>query len=174
MKTSYELFREIKQGGEATVELSGDVYTLTFFGDRTDAFNGLLAVRRSDGSTQRFRYGYSSESVANFITTLERRRWNDPVRPWLNPEKWEEPPLTEWEKSGRGYGEINHQQWMCWDGFVSHIGGCGNHNRAKGAPKEQRINLTEEEWDVLQALPVKERLQSLIELRGAQCFREIL
>ena len=174
MKTAYDLFRELKTSGESTYKHNSKEYIISFFGERTCCGNGLIAVEIESGETRRFRYGYSSESVGNFITTLERERWNNPVGPWLNPERWDEPPLTDWEKSARGAGLINEQKWICWDGFVSHKGGCSNHNKAKGKPKDESVQLTDEEWEVLQDIPESERVDALLELRDAQTFSALL
>jgi hypothetical protein len=171
--SGYDLYRALRRGGESTYTHNGKEYVLSFFGDRTCCGNGLVVLEKGSGETRRFRYGYSSEACHNFVSTLEKRRWDEPVGAWLNPERWDEPPLTDWESS-RGAGLINEQKWICWDGFVSHKGGCSNHNKAKGKPKDESVQLTDEEWEVLQDLDESERVDALLELRDAQTFSELL
>ena len=170
----HDIYSALRCGGESTYKHNGKEYVLSFFGERTCCGNGLITLEKESGETRRFRYGYSSEACHNFVSTLERDRWNDPIGPWLNPEKRDEPPLTDWEKSGRGAGVINEQKWICWDGVVSHKGGCSNHNKAKGAPKEESVQLTEEEWEVLQDIAENQRVGALPELRDAQSFNQLL
>lgn len=90
----YELYRELRCGGDTTYKYEGKEYVLSFFGDRTCCGNGLVALEKESGERRRFRGGYSSEACFNFITTVEKQRWNDPVGAWVNPERWEEPWFT--------------------------------------------------------------------------------
>ncbi len=99
--SGYDLYRALRKGGEITYQHEGREYVLSFFGERTCCGNGLVVLEMGSGETRRFRSGYSSEACHNFVSTLETRRWDYPVGAWINPEKWEEPPLTEWEKSER-------------------------------------------------------------------------
>lgn len=96
--SGYELFRELIKGGETTYRYEGKEYLLSFFGERTCCGSGLLALDKGSSETRRFRNGYSSEACFNFISTLEKKRWDNPIGRWLNPEKWDQPPLTDWEK----------------------------------------------------------------------------
>lgn len=170
--SGYELYRELRCGGETTYQHDGKEYVLSFFGERTCCGNGLVVLEKESGETRRFRSGYSSEACHNFVSTLEKRRWDDPVGAWLNPERWDEPPLTDWEKRS-GYGALNDQKWLCEDGFVSHAGATTNHNKAKGLERDSKVKLTAEEWEELEKLTVKERVPTLLKLRGVGRFAEL-
>lgn len=84
----YGLFRQLLREGESTYHLDGRDYHLYWFGERTDAGNGLRVICQETGEERRFRYGYSSEAVWNLLATLDSDRWDTPIGEWVSPDKW--------------------------------------------------------------------------------------
>jgi hypothetical protein len=84
----YELFRQLNRGGEISLHHGERDYRMSWFGEKTDAGSGLRVTCEETGEVRRFRGGYSSEAIWNFITTLESGRWDSPVGEWTDPGKW--------------------------------------------------------------------------------------
>ena len=84
----YELFRRLNEDGEATYRHDTKDYQLCWFGERTEAGNGLRVTCEQTGQVRKFRGGYSSESTWNLMATLESDRWDSPIGEWQGPERW--------------------------------------------------------------------------------------
>ncbi len=75
---AYSLYRLLADGSLHTIEIGGSLYQFQFKGERAGA-NNWLEVTATDGTMQKWGWGWSSEVCWHCLQDLERG-WDQPKR----------------------------------------------------------------------------------------------
>ena len=169
----YFLFQVLEDGEPLELTVAGKNFVFQFHGPSLGVTNNWLEGTSEDGVSWRFGPGHNSETVWRALRHAENN-WNQQPFPVFKQRPPEEPTkvtVLEWkEPATRQEGARSGWHGAYWlstaDGFLGYPGPVSNHNRGLGADPDDRLKLTNDEYEVLRDTTKEQRVVRLATLRA--------